>query len=101
MEQNNYLNAGFMLSLASLGMFLLSIITNIFLPESATITGFQLFVLPMAIIALLLALAARKDPHLYDNEKKRLKQTIIISSLMIILPVLALSIAIFILPLFN
>ena len=84
MEENR-VQVAFILSIASALMFVLSILTGFVFPDAGALTGFQLFVIPLAVVALILCLTENKD-KLFDNERKRCTIALYISIAMIVLP---------------
>lgn len=87
MEQSNYAFIAFLFAIASSLLFIFSIVTTLLNPTAPTVTGFQLFVTPLALLGLIFAVKGKKEPMLYENEKKRLKQAFILSLIMIFLPI--------------
>lgn len=87
MEQSNYAFIAFLFAVASSLLFVFSIITSLMNPEAPTVTGFQLFVTPLALLGLMFSVKGQKEALLYENEKKRLKQAFILSLIMIFLPI--------------
>ncbi|MFP4287229.1 MAG: hypothetical protein ACLFRI_05970 [Candidatus Izemoplasmataceae bacterium] len=88
MDQNNHAFVALLFSIASLLLYIFSIITTLMNPLAANVTGFQLFVTPLALLGLFFSVKGNKEKMLYDNEKKRLKQAFILSIIMIVLPVI-------------
>ena len=86
-DQNNHGFIALLFSISSLLLFVFSVGTSLLNETANTVNGFQLFVIPLALLSLFIALKGRKEAFLYENEKKRLKQAIILSSMMIALPI--------------
>ncbi len=86
MEENR-VQAAFILAVTSAVMFVLSILTGFIFPDAGALTGFQLFVIPLALVALIFCLTEDKQ-KLFDNERKRHTLALYISITMILVPAL-------------